>query len=485
MTKNEQELDNVFREKLHDYEVSPPADVWQNISTSLTGKRKRVLPIFFRYAAALLVLVASGFLINSMLDKVNNEFTYNENDEPKTMAERAPETTKELTENNNNSFKITSNGTEPEKLIAQKNKEADKTITKNENSEPNYFSKADELKNSIPTTYENDKNVSEPSFVENKVEQRYNEDKLSHLVSIDASFRTINEPMLHQIKQKSNIIIPINDEIVVLGERDGVDKEFNELKWSLGGQVAPIYAYRTITTNNLSGNTSKEFNSNESPLLAYGGGLSIKVMRGKRLSISSGIYYSQMGQNISNAPVILTSNEMFSSINNISPYANSAGPINNSHTKSAEQQDKFYALPPVLQSSKELDFTTSTRTNYEKADLKQVFNFIEIPLIVRYRLTSGKTGLNLIGGVNTNLLVSNKVEMLSDNYNQDIGETAGLKPISYSSTMGIGLDYLLNSQLRFNLEPVFKYHLSSLNESDYTTFRPYAFGLYTGISFIF
>lgn len=65
---DESELDNAFPAKLHDMQVNPPAAAWINIEAELTGAEAPVIPLrkktspFLRYAAAaiLIGIIATG-----------------------------------------------------------------------------------------------------------------------------------------------------------------------------------------------------------------------------------------------------------------------------------------------------------------------------------------------------------------------------------------------------------------------------------------
>ena len=65
------ELDNLFRSKLDDFETEPSANVWQNIDAGLTpGNRRRLLVPLLSAAASIIVLVVAGVLLLNQPVKV-------------------------------------------------------------------------------------------------------------------------------------------------------------------------------------------------------------------------------------------------------------------------------------------------------------------------------------------------------------------------------------------------------------------------------
>ena len=54
----------------------------------------------------------------------------------------------------------------------------------------------------------------------------------------------------------------------------------------------------------------------------------------------------------------------------------------------------------------------------------------------------------------------------------------------FSTNFGIGLKYGFMKSFEFNVEPTFKYQLNTFS-SDAGNFKPYLFGIYSGISYKF
>ena len=117
--------------------------------------------------------------------------------------------------------------------------------------------------------------------------------------------------------------------------------------------------------------------------------------------------------------------------------------------------------------------------------LFQNFGYIEMPVMLRYKLIDRGIDFNLIGGMSYNLLVSNSVHAMVDGSRYDIGKTAGLNNFLVSSSLGMGMEYTLNDKISLNLEPTFRYYLNPFSNLGSVTSNPYSFGIFSGLSYRF
>jgi hypothetical protein len=218
-------------------------------------------------------------------------------------------------------------------------------------------------------------------------------------------------------------------------------------------------------------------------------------MEGKnRWSFETGVLYSQVGQEVSQEKAYSSisgfsgvsafsnageDNVKGVSINSVNKFNNSMGAIRyNNNTSIGVEQN-------LLKSGVYLESAVNGVDNQpETAILKQLFDYIEVPLIVRYSLFNKSPVVTLAGGFSTNFLVDNSVYVIDDGEHIKAGETTGIDGVTLSSTVGIGLELPLSKSIRFSLEPRFKYYLSPVNTQGYNSFRPYSFGVFGGISFI-
>lgn len=65
----DKEFDNLFRDKFIDAEIEPSANLWANIESQLTPKRKRSFPIYWMAAASVAVAI-TALLVFQKTDKI-------------------------------------------------------------------------------------------------------------------------------------------------------------------------------------------------------------------------------------------------------------------------------------------------------------------------------------------------------------------------------------------------------------------------------
>jgi hypothetical protein len=121
----------------------------------------------------------------------------------------------------------------------------------------------------------------------------------------------------------------------------------------------------------------------------------------------------------------------------------------------------------------------------EQGSINQELGFIEVPIEIAYTVIDSKIGVNLIGGFSTLFLSDNDVySVVNSGSRTRLGEASNINDMSYSANFGIGVNYNISNQLRFNLEPTFKYQINTFNDTS-GNFQPFFIGVYTGLSFKF
>ena len=66
----------------------------------------------------------------------------------------------------------------------------------------------------------------------------------------------------------------------------------------------------------------------------------------------------------------------------------------------------------------------------------------------------------------------------------EIGQATNMNDLNFSTNVGLGLFYNLNTALQVRMQPVFKYHLNTFTDTS-GSFQPYSVGIYSGLSFRF
>ncbi|MBT8255457.1 MAG: outer membrane beta-barrel protein [Bacteroidia bacterium] len=118
------------------------------------------------------------------------------------------------------------------------------------------------------------------------------------------------------------------------------------------------------------------------------------------------------------------------------------------------------------------------------AELIQNLSYYEVPMELKYALTQSRFGLNVIGGFSTLFLDNNEISVRDGSFRDVLGAANNLNSVSFSTNVGLGFDYKISKRLKLNVEPMFKYQLNPYTDSS-VDFKPYYFGVYSGLSFKF
>ena len=122
-----------------------------------------------------------------------------------------------------------------------------------------------------------------------------------------------------------------------------------------------------------------------------------------------------------------------------------------------------------------------------KGSLNQEYGYIEVPLEMKYSLTNGKLGVSLIGGFSTLFLNSNSVFVETSQFSSELGEARNLNAIDFSGNFGFDVDYSINKHLYINISPMLKIYTNTFSDNyeNSDNFKPYLFGIYTGLNYRF
>ena len=81
-------------------------------------------------------------------------------------------------------------------------------------------------------------------------------------------------------------------------------------------------------------------------------------------------------------------------------------------------------------------------------------------------------------------LGNNDVSVEAGDFSSTLGEANNLSSVSFTTNVGLGLDYKISKKFKFNVEPMFKYQLNPYSDSS-VDFQPYYIGVYSGLSYKF
>lgn len=275
-----------------------------------------------------------------------------------------------------------------------------------------------------------------------------------------------------------------DNRLLAMGSKDQPKKgniNQSEKNWSLGGSFAPTYSYRTTDNDKLnlfnnSFETSKDDPSSyEQALVTYSTGINAQYAMNDNWQFETGLYYSRFGHQ---KEALVVKND---DLDNGGLYH-----LNTSAGKVDGHRVPEYIAMEIEGSHKPGenpdDFTTNTT---QDSKLFQRFDYVEIPMIAKYKIYDKKVDVNLIGGLSTGILVNNETIIETPGQRRNLGDTKNIRQVLNSSLVGLGFRFNLSKELTIGLEPMFKYGLHSINASNEFGYKPYSLGVYSGVSYRF
>lgn len=483
MSERKNNIDKIFSRKLRHWVQEPPSEVWDNIRSELDlGRKKKRIAWIARIAASVAVVTVLS------LSYVLIRYSFNRNlvSEEQTSADSVLKETEQV-------IPVYSDlGDKDEKKPAIKENTFDKKTYQAEKQTMDEKNEIlAEVSVLIPEKQRDSEVLDQPDDISGS--SRPGSDlaylEMNFIFHLDY-YIPQRERKPEQYTQSDDLPVLTEptadanwDESYVQNLPDQEDKIEN--RWAVGTQVSPIYSYRTLGVQETAMQSDSYYDQIESGLIAYSGGVNVKYFPTKRISIQSGIYYSKLGLSVdnnyyfdNNAPATFGSSSVFKS-NSVS---NSSGIINvennspvNYITNSDEnrQLDYFYSGISAL------------NVSVYEGEIIQNFEYLEVPMIIRYKIIDRKLDFNFLGGLSTNFLIGSNAYFLEDKSKEKIGKTTDIKPVNYSSILGFGVGYSISKRLNINLEPTFRYYLNSINVSSSIRSHPYSVGIFTGLSFYF
>lgn len=439
MDEKKANIDLVFRNGLKDYEVLPPPEVWNNIRPVIRKKQRPV--IILRTAAVIAVLLSLSFLAYRWNNQINERLENN-------IITRTEES--EMPVNNNIPDLL------PVHAVSSENIPVIAEVY-------------------VPSTPEKSLPVPESSLntVNNiKYQPAYGRISMNDQKVSGSDLIELYKTAIEEIKTENQVTLysPVTT------VKDKSDK------WTISALVSPAYY-----TNFYSGKDemTSQLVSNEKPAFSYSGGMAFSYKLNKRVSVQSGFYYSSFGQELSG----------ITTFGGFQPYDYIKGDHNfevlTASGKVYTNNTDIFLIDSrsdnriITRYTK--DFFDPTKANLQYLDdaLRQNFSYLELPIIVKYKIIDKKIDFNLIGGLSSNILVNNSVYAAIDGSRYYVGKTEGLNLLTFSSSFGMGMEYNFSGNLSLNLEPTLRYYLNPFNEFSGIKSHPYSFGIFSGISYRF
>ena len=459
-------IDKVFNQELKNYSQPVPEDVWEGIESHLNNRLKIKQNRIYKYAAAIaaITLIGSVYLFSVKNSDLDTKILVDETEisHKQKVVEIDQKAKVEII-------------AKTEKVETHINpKEEDILIQENAGHKLTESSAENNIKVEIPNYTENVEKNEHLAFLDSKV--------------ISLEFQSPSQSLLPVNNDQNTLIQLKNPEAMNLyaSNENGKNKKgaYNG-NWSVGVDFSPVYSYRHIEN----GYNSDYYNNVESPLTSYSGGINIQYKTKDRLSVRVGVYYTSIGQSLgylsiySNQAYNLAPDEYKDRFYQYYELDNSLGAIaiNTPYVFVDERGTRVNDL-----SNKKSYFDVSDPIFQDiNAQIQQEFQYIEVPIMVRFKFIDRKIDFNLSGGVSTNFLIGNYVYLVKGGVREVAGFTKDVNDISYSASLGLGIEYPIFNHIKLSLEPSMKYFISKVTTNPNVASHPYSFGLFTGIRYTF
>lgn len=421
-------IDRLYQEKFKDFEASPRKDLWKDIAEKLKEeeKRKPLIPLWWSRIAGVAAILTLVLLLGDWLRQpVSNPAVTSDEEVFRIQEPQDIELAAGPEVSEEEKAEVFSNG--------------NIKISKPETRFSNLLAEISSLTASGIRKY----NSAENNTSDLKIKEEGEE-------SLQPEKKSLSQEVLeNQLKEEK-----------VIGSTDDGKIEFST-------HAAPIYYGNLKSGNFIDPRFDGNSNAGE---ITYSYGVNISYKLSEKLRIRSGVSKVTMSHN--------TNDIAFHAV--LNPRSLEAIDYNEDlGMRVLEGSITWKGSPEPIASS-----IKSSINNISRGRLNQKIGFIEVPVEVEYALIKNKFSVNLIGGASTLFLDDNSISISSGNIATELGQANNLNEVSFSTNIGLGLDYKVSEKFRLNLEPMFKYQINTFDAST-GTYQPYYIGVYSGFSYKF
>jgi len=498
-------IDRLFQEKFRDFEKMPPDIVWDAIEARLNGKKKkRIIPIWWQYAGVAAVLLLISFstfqyfknaeksisIDNTIVDvdnnntplidnnlpnnKINDNTIVSSSDDNTNSNQSIPNSKKENNLKNKSFKQESSNINESTVIVKNTTNQSRQTPALRLNDKNKSASKNDLIvQTAIKKPLNNNPfNTTSPKEKLNTTSGKSTNTNIITSTDISSNTNLIENKEEKQAPEKvafeniENLEDTLHDKDKLKEKEEQVDDLGN--RWSIATVVAPVF-YNSFSTKGSPLDLQFDNSPKEgSQSLSYGVKIGFKL--NKKWSVQSGVSMMNVGYSVGDIYINPTpQGNLTSRLTNVD-YIPTATILNISTN--------------VIIDSNQIETSINKPI---KGSLNQEYGYIEVPLEIKYNLTNGRLGVNLIGGFSTLFLNSNTVYVETPQFYSELGEARNLNDIDFSGNFGFDIDYSINKHLYINVAPMLKVYTNTFSDNyeNSDNFKPYLFGIYTGLNYRF
>lgn len=529
--KEKKNIDRIFQERFKNFEAQPSPKVWEGIQARLDKKKKkhRVIPLWIKVGSVAAVLALLAIIADFYTEPSATHQQVVDGDNTNEIHKNPPTPNQPTLTNVDSAGSAESNSSNSGQFVDNTGQAESETGTpensvNTKNAVVTNSDKSETEQSGIPTSTKDSRkseenkpdqkrlvNITPKDSVKRRLNDKAFAENHSDLYS-DPNRDSISEqPILGENQQKSNSGIAFiskkdslknvdkntgklatnegakradtlsqkksllelldekKNENEALAAESEVEKEKAEAKrWGVTPMVAPVY-YNSFSGSGIGPQFSESSKDGEVNL-SYGVQLSYAVS--DRIQLRSGVNKVKLGYSTNNVGFSAGRQSMAIASIKYSENADvltlSGSPLDNAYSNALNSGGSKEFAVPVAQSG----------------TLQQRLAYYEIPLEMAYELVNNKIGVQLIGGLSTLFLNEDEILLQESGTTTVLGRSNSLNEVSFSTNIGVGLDYKFSKSVKFNLEPMFKYQLNAYKNS-VQDFKPYYLGLYTGVSIKF
>lgn len=492
-------IDQLFKERFENFEATPSPEVWANIQAQLKQQKedRKVIPLWWKVAGVAALLALLFTIGNAVLSPSESDSIVKEDKEPieqPSQIEKSQKVHSTTSEDNVIASEMidTEEGQRNTEITSQELQKNDKTSQDalkkghNKNNETVIASEKVSDKKKLQKQPSTNDRFIDPTITtkeqtgvastseENSEKQPTTVDPLldtsKKVEATENPATTIAKEETKKTSEtdtetKKSIFEAIEETETVVAKTD--TKKQLDNRWEVAPNFAPVY-YNSLSEGS---SIDPSFADNtQSGDVNFSYGVKVSYQLNERLSIRSGVSnvdlsYATSGLDLATGPVAQALRSVDYGGKTVVTTAVDSGTL------------------PENTSGNPFDNLTPKSASGE-VQLIQNINYYEVPLELKYALVNSKFGINILGGFSSLFLGDNEVSVRADNLNETLGEANNLSEVSFTTNVGLGLDYKISKKFKFNLEPMFKYQLNPYTDSS-VNFKPYYLGVYTGFSYRF
>lgn len=518
--KEKKNLDRLFQEKFKDFEAHPSDQVWKNIVAAKAKKNedRKVAAIWWRLggvAALLLVLITTGFVLwnTTSNDEITNdpalvEATQTDKEENTSsgiantddstekseklqQSETPTEAIADVNKSQNENNSSINTPEEENRFFQDKKKQNDAVAGQNKTTtnqqlpnqgrvnDPRNVIKQEsttitgDIAQNKGTTTNNNSNKPESQFIDPTVDTGQNtteeaiattagenKEETQDANATDVVEEIIEEPKKSLVEEAARIAANETE------EEETQEKEAIARRWDVGAVAAPVF-YGDFGGSGI--DPQFKDNSKTSDVnLSYGVQVSYAV--NSKFKVRTGVSNVDLNYNTQDI--------------SFSPSNNAATLRGVDFSQSASFLNITDRVDPSTGVASPQDGLGQGGNTVSNGEIQQNVGYIEIPLEAVYVLSDKRLGVELIGGISTLLLNNNEVFLESNGLRTSLGTSNALNDVSFTTNVGLGLNYKLTEKIKVNVEPSLKYQLNAYSNS-VGEFKPYYVGIYTGVNYRF